>query len=212
MYQHLSRRLFIQRAPLTAAGMVIAVDVALLSEGCTVGDAVINILNLMEPAVAGVLPIVALADPSLQVPVQAVITTFDSGVTLVTNLYHQYEATVAAGSPNPTFLQEFKSALSTLNTDTIQILTVAHVTDPAHATLIQDIVSALTQEIATIISMFTPVASAAMAHTTVITIPSVAHAKAEQKAFKARLYAIYSRQTGDAALDAQTAKTAKQFK
>jgi hypothetical protein len=210
----MNRRNFLARVPLTALGLRIAGGAALLGvEGCTVGDAVINILNLMLPAVSGVLPIVALVDPAIGPAVQVAITLFTGGVSAVTDFYHQYEAAVAAnGGTAPTLKQEFLSALSTLNTDAQQLLAAARVKDPAHATLIQDIISAVTMEIAQIVSMFTPVASHATAHVIVVTMPSAAHMKAEQAAFKTRMRAILSRQTGDVDLDATTAKLAKSYK
>jgi hypothetical protein len=210
----LNRREVLQRIPLTVFGLALAGDVAML--GCAVGDVVINLLNLLQPGVDGILPIIGIADPALGPALGVAIGVYDLAVGTVTKTYKDYEAALAAnGGTAPTLLQEFKSALSTLNTDAMQILGLAHVKDPATATVVSEIIAAVTSEIGQIVSLFTtPVAMRATARTTVTvtTMPTAAQVKAENLAFRNRMKAILSRKTGDAELDAATAKTALAYK
>jgi hypothetical protein len=210
-----SRRNFIVRAPLTAAGLAIAGSLSF--EGCAAGDSVVELLQLLQPGVDGILPIVGLADPALMPAVQIVINIFDGGVATAITLYKNYEAGVAAnGGTTPTLLQEFESGMSSLNTDILAILRAAQVKNPAHETLISDIVSAISTEIGTIIGIYSPTMAtsnpSARVTVTVFAPPSKQHLQAEKVAFQSRMYAILNRQTGDAALDKETAALAAAYK
>jgi hypothetical protein len=208
----MNRRNFLVHVPLVAGGVAL-VDL----EGCAAGDAVVNILQLMEPGVDGILPIVELADPAIGAAVQVALGIFDGGVATVITLYKNYEASLTAnGGTSPSLLQQFESGMSTLNTDVLAILKAAQVKDPLHQTVIADIISAVTTEIGTIVGIFSPTVATSNpsvgVRVTVMTPPSQAHLQAELVAFKARMAAVLSRQTGNVALDNETAALAKAYK
>lgn len=188
--------------------------------GQSVADEIIAILQDLEPAVEGVLPIVALVNPALGPAVQAGITLFDNGVTAVSKAYNDYEAALSAnGATAPTLKQDVLAALAVLSNDAGQLLAAARVTDPAHEQLIQDLITAVTQEITQVVNMLNPPAAATAANVqprgvtpvTVTRQPAAKQLKAERAAFHARIKAICSRSTGDAALDAAIAKLAKKY-
>lgn len=206
----MNRRRFVQSVPLMAG-------TAVLLEGCPTGavDTVLNLLNLLAPGIDGILPLVGLADPILIPVLQGAVAAFDATLATVTAAWKNYETALAANGGNtPSLLQMFKSALSSLNTNIQQVLAAAHVKDPATATVIGEIVAAVSTEIGQIVSIFTPpLATHATARTnaTVAVMPTDTQITAEELAFKNRMRAILSRQTGDVQLDAQTATIAKAF-
>jgi hypothetical protein len=208
----MNRRNFLVHVPLVAGGVAL-VDL----EGCAAGDAVVNILQLMAPGVDGILPIVELADPAIGPAVQVVLGIFDGGVATVITLYKNYEASLTAnGGNSPSLLQEFESGLSTLNTDVLAILKAAQVKDPLHLNIISEIIADVSTEIGRVIGIFSPTVATSTpgvaVRVTVMTPPSQAHLQAELIAFKSRMTATLSRQTGNVPLDSETAALAKAYK
>jgi hypothetical protein len=106
--------------------------------------------------------------------------------------------------------------MSTLNTDVIAILKAAQVKNPAHQTIIGEIISDVSSEIGRVIGIFSPTVTTSTpgvaVRVTVMTPPSQAHLQAELTAFKSRMAATLSRQTGDPALDKETAALATVYK
>jgi hypothetical protein len=186
---------------------------AMMVWNCAFGcSTVIGLLNDAKIGVDGVLPIVALADPSLAPAVQIGVTAFDNGVLAADDYYNAYEAALKAGTGTATAEQKLADALAALKATSAQILAAAQVKDLAHLTLIQDIMTAVSSEILNVANLFTPVTSTASANVRVTTLQNTDKAlKAERTAFRAKMKGILSRTTGDAALDTHIHKLAAKY-
>jgi hypothetical protein len=186
---------------------------AMLMWNCAFGcSTVIGLLNDAKIGVDGVLPIVELADPAIAPAVQVGVTAFDNGVIAADDYYNAYEAALKAGSGTATTEQKLADALAALRATSAQILAAAQVKDPAHMTLIQDIMNAVSSEILNVANLFVPVTATASANVRVTTAQNTDKAlKAERTAFRAKMKSILSRTTGDAALDANIHALAKKY-
>jgi hypothetical protein len=196
------------------AGLVLVGAGGSLSlEGCTAGDEFINILNLMEPAIDGVVLIVNLVDPPLGVVIQAGVTIFDQEIPVITKIYNDWVAASAAAQPG--FLSQLEAALAVLRQDALTILTGAHVTDPAHQTAIGFIINAVLSEITEIASLIvsakasggTPSAAAKAVKRTSLGKPVVS-----ASAFRSKLVSQLTWKSGNAQLDATCAQIAQKVK
>jgi hypothetical protein len=183
----------------------------------------------MTPAVEGILPIVALADPGLTPVVEMAVAGFKGGVILVTTDYNAWKAGSTAAQPG--VLAQLEADLNTLRMQSAGLLSAAHVKNPVHASVISGIMSAVIDEIGEIAGFIgqtktaggtTAAAEYVLASygreapepqtgngTTTSTHVKLLHGS---KHFKKELKAHLLHKTGNAALDAANTKTAAKLK
>jgi pyrroline-5-carboxylate reductase len=197
---------------LTSAGA--AVLPSLLLEGCTFQQGVdefISIVNLMAPAVSGVVGIIELADPALVPAVQLVVTIFNKEVPVVTQAYNDWKTAAAANQPG--FLGALEATITTLRQDGLSLLTASQVKDTNKQAAIDNLMNSVLQEIAEITALVNQVktgggTTAAALHVAKKHMGKPVITSAQ---FKKTVRTHLLRKTGDQPLDIYNAKLATKF-
>lgn len=216
-------------------------SLCLMLTGCTISqtDEFVEILNLMSPAVEGIVPIVALTNPAAVGAVQTTVTTFENSVKEATNLYTQWKSASAAAQPG--VLNQLQAVVSGLKLNVNEIVMSAHITNPVHAAAVDGIVASVLDEIANIAGIVgkvnvaggtTTAASKVILHamygggeefdqdgSTGVSPGStkghktrgLGHGVHTARHFKSELRAHLNHKTGDAKLDAVTKQLASKF-
>jgi hypothetical protein len=94
----MNRRYFLQRAPLTAIGLRIAlgagtIGIALTQEGCNLFDDILNFVPVGEAAVNSVLSILSANGVVLPMGLQEIIKLVEAGFTALTAAVKEYQST-----------------------------------------------------------------------------------------------------------------------
>ena len=123
--------------------------------GCTITLADVlteigNVLQFIAPLVAGVLPIVEVADPVLAPAVTAANAVFQAGVTGASGFLDQWSAASAAAQPG--ILGQLQAATTALQSDLSNLLAAARVSDANAAGEVTTIVTTATQEVAALLT------------------------------------------------------------
>lgn len=127
---------------------VLAVSVTMTGCSFKTSDEVVDILNLMAPAVEGIVPIVAITDPAMSVGVQNAVNVFEAAVKETTTAYQNWKS--ASQGAQPGALAQLQATVSSLKSDLTGVLGAARVTNATHASVIDGIVSTVLDEIANI--------------------------------------------------------------
>jgi hypothetical protein len=207
----MNRRDLLKRTPVILLGA--PMFGAAFLEGCTFGEGVdefISIINLMSPAVDGIVGVVELVDPPVGIIVQAGVTAFDAEIPNVTKLYNDWKAAAAANAPG--LLGELSAAVSVLKSDAITILNAAHVKDVTHQNAIDNLINSVLSEITEISQLVT---EAQQAGGTTKAAKNVVGKKVmlgkpvkKSSAFKHDLLTHLKKKTGDTKLDGVNEQTA----
>lgn len=195
----MNRRELLKAVPVLLVGMSL--------EGCPSfsagADEFISILNLMSPAVSGIVTILDLVDPPIGLIVQAGVDIFNAEVPVVTKIYNDWKAASAAAAPS--VIGQLEAGLATLKQDALTILQGAHVKDPAHQNAIDNLINSVLAEIAQVIGLVQT--ASAGGGTKVAATKAVAQKKSMGKPvttaaqFRKTLKAQLNQKSGDAKLD-----------
>jgi hypothetical protein len=211
----MNRRELLKRTPVLIFGAPL-LSAALL-EGCTFSegaDEFINILNLMSPAVDGIVGIVELVDPGVGAVVQAGVTIFEQEIPIVTKIYNDWKAANAASAPGE--LAKLNTVVDVLKQDAVSILNAAHVKDAVHQQAIDNLLNAVLGEITEIEGLIT--VAQAQGGTTKAALhagskkATLGHPVTRSAQFKHNLLAHLNKPTGDANLDKTQAEIAAKIK
>ena len=126
-----------------------------LLTGCTVTLADVlteigNVLKFIAPLIAGVLPIVEVADPILAPAVTAANAVFQAGVTAVSGFLDDWSAASAAAQPG--IWAQVEAAAQALQADIAQLLAAARVSDPTTSSEVVSITTIAAQEVAAMLT------------------------------------------------------------
>jgi hypothetical protein len=124
-------------------------------EGCAITLADVlkeigNVLTFIAPLVAGILPIVEIADPALAPAVSAANAIFQAGVAAVNGFLQQWSNASAAAQPG--IMNQLEAAAQTLQSQLSNLLAAAHVNDPTTNGEVTAIVSVAVQEVGALLT------------------------------------------------------------
>lgn len=141
--------------------LAVLLTVAITLSGCTfvqAADEVVLILQGTLPVANGICAVVAIADPPVAAACGVAATAYTAAVNLAGTAYGQWQTADASAQPGA--LGAFEAAMTVVKNDFIQILAVAHVSNPTRQNTIDALAVAIENSVTEVITLVLQVKSA----------------------------------------------------